>query len=136
MSINTAKLPKACYEKRSFRMRRPLVRPSRDNFAENLKRMMAAKNLRNADIAREFKISRATVGRWVDGASQPDYEAIDRLAKLLGVPVSTLFEDPTDPASTGIQLDKALRMVNEAVKDLDLDKAVRLVTAAVKEKLK
>jgi transcriptional regulator with XRE-family HTH domain len=118
MSINNANLPKRCYETHIFGWGQPLARPSRDNFAENFNRILVYNKIRNATVARELGVSRMTVGRWRDGEAQPGYEDLDKLASFLGIPVSALFEDPTDPKSTDLPLDKALRMVTEAIRNM------------------
>ena len=116
MSINTESLPIKNYEAFGFRSEGDLVGRCRQNFLRNLKRFMAAKGITNADIAREFGISRSTAGAWVSGGTQPRFEDIDGLAEMLDQPVAAFFEDPSDSRSTGLDLDKAIRMVVEAAK--------------------
>lgn len=98
-----------------------MAKPSRENFVANLNRLLAEVGIKNADIARKVGVSRATIGRWIDGETQPGYDELDALARVLNKPVSAFFEDPTDDRTTGLEIDKALRMVVEVVKNAQKD---------------
>jgi len=93
-----------------------VVKPSRLAFAENLTEIMRQTGLSGAELARRIGRTRAAISRWCDGTQEPSFEDKDAIAKALGIPVAKLFEDPTDSRSTGIEIDKAIRMVVEAAK--------------------
>lgn len=109
--------PKRCYSSQVFWDEDGLLaKPSRENFVANLNRLLAETGIKNAEIARRLGLSRSTIGRWIDGNAQPRYEELDALAKILKQPVAAFFEDPTDENTPGLGIDRALRMVVEAVK--------------------
>ena len=63
---------------------------AREIFVRNLKYLMDAKGIVQADICRELNVSSATVSDWCNGKKYPRVDAMQRLADLLGVLFSTL----------------------------------------------
>lgn len=62
----------------------------REIFTKNLRYLMEAKGITQADICRELEVSSATVSDWCSGKKYPRPDKMQRLADLLGVLFSTL----------------------------------------------
>ena len=63
---------------------------AREIFVRNLRYLMDAKGITQADICRELEVSSATASDWCNGKKYPRVDAMQRLADLLGVLYSTL----------------------------------------------
>lgn len=66
---------------------------AREIFAKNLRYLMEAKGITQADICRELNVSSATASDWCSGKKYPRVDAMQRLADLLGVMFSTLTNE-------------------------------------------
>lgn len=116
MTNHTAHFTPHRYAEVGFCGEGDLVRPSRDNFAENLAEFMRRQEISGAELGRRVGRTRGAIAKWLDGSQEPSFEDKDAIAKALGIPVARLFEDPTDARTTGIEIDTAIRMVVEAAK--------------------
>lgn len=65
-------------------------------FSNNLKYLMALNNKTRSDLSKELKISYTTICDWVNGNVVPRPSKQDKIAELLGVSVSRLFEEPKE----------------------------------------
>ena len=63
---------------------------AREIFVKNLRFLMDARGITQADICRELNVSSATASDWCSGKKYPRVDAMQRLADLLGVLFSTL----------------------------------------------
>ena len=63
---------------------------AREIFVKNLRYLMNARGISQADICRELGMSSTTVSDWCTGKKYPRVDAMQRLADLLGVLFSTL----------------------------------------------
>lgn len=63
---------------------------AREIFVKNLRYLMEARGITQADICRELGVSSATASDWCNGKKYPRVDAMQRLADLLGVLYSTL----------------------------------------------
>ena len=63
---------------------------AREIFVRNLNEIMERRGISQADIIRELDVSSATVSNWCTGKKYPRIDAMQRLADLLGVNLSTL----------------------------------------------
>ena len=63
---------------------------AREIFVKNLRYLMDARGITQADICRELEVSSATVSNWFNGSRYPRIDKMQRLADLLGVRYSTL----------------------------------------------
>ncbi|MBO7709892.1 MAG: helix-turn-helix transcriptional regulator [Lachnospiraceae bacterium] len=63
---------------------------AREIFVKNLRYLMEAKGITQADICRELDVSSATVSDWCTGKKYPRVDKMQRLADLFGVLFSTL----------------------------------------------
>ena len=63
---------------------------AREIFVRNLRYLMNARGISQADICRELGMSSTTVSDWCTGKKYPRVDAMQRLADLLGVLFSTL----------------------------------------------
>ena len=66
---------------------------AREIFVRNLRYLMEAKGITQADICRELEVSSATASDWCNGKKFPRIDALQKLADLLGVLVSTLTSE-------------------------------------------
>ena len=62
---------------------------AREIFVRNLRYLMNARGISQADICRELGMSSTTVSDWCTGKKYPRVDAMQRLADLLGVLFST-----------------------------------------------
>lgn len=63
---------------------------AREIFVRNLRYLMDARGITQADICRELNVSSATASDWCTGKKYPRVDAMQRLADMLGVMFSTL----------------------------------------------
>jgi transcriptional regulator with XRE-family HTH domain len=63
---------------------------AREIFVRNLNEIMERRGISQADIIRELDVSSATVSNWCTGKKYPRIDAMQRMADLLGVNLSTL----------------------------------------------
>lgn len=63
---------------------------AREIFVRNLRYLMDARGIKQADICRELGVSSTTVSDWCTGNKYPRVDVMQRLADLLGVLFSTL----------------------------------------------
>ena len=63
---------------------------AREIFVKNIRFLMDARGITQADICRELNVSSATASDWCTGKKYPRVDAMQRLADLLGVMFSTL----------------------------------------------
>lgn len=66
---------------------------AREIFVRNLRYLMEARGITQADICRELNVSSATASDWCNGKKYPRIDAMQRLADLLGVLYSTLTSE-------------------------------------------
>lgn len=64
-------------------------------FARNLRRLMAADDIPQKDLADKMGVSAPTVSAWVSGRKLPRPETIDALAELFDVDRSDLYDVPS-----------------------------------------
>lgn len=65
-----------------------------------IKKLMEEKNINQSDLAKELDITRGVVSGWFRGVRNPKKETIERIAKVLKVPVSQLLFDEEIDTST------------------------------------
>lgn len=66
---------------------------AREIFVKNLRYLMEARGITQADICRVLEVSSATASDWCSGKKFPRIDKVQRLADLLGVRLSTLTQD-------------------------------------------
>lgn len=66
---------------------------ARDIFVKNLRYLMEARGITQADICRVLEVSSATASDWCSGKKFPRIDKVQRLADLLGVRLSTLTSE-------------------------------------------
>lgn len=90
---------------------------AREIFVRNLRYLMEARDITQADICRELEVSSATASDWCSGKKFPRIDKMQRLADLLGVRLSTLtseggLQDYEDQQRLeALHQDPALRML-------------------------
>lgn len=65
----------------------------REIFAKNLRYLMDARGITQADLCRELDVSSATASDWCSGKKHPRVDKLQRIADLLGVRLSTLTSE-------------------------------------------
>jgi transcriptional regulator with XRE-family HTH domain len=115
---------------------------AREIFVRNLRYLMNARGISQADICRELGMSSTTVSDWCTGKKYPRVDAMQRLADLLGVMFSTLtteggiqnFEDQQriealhQNPRLGLLFDHTMKM-----KSADVDFMIQMAERIVKE---
>ena len=65
----------------------------REIFAKNLRYLMDARGITQADLCRELDVSSATASDWCSGKKHPRVDKLQRIADILGVRLSTLTSE-------------------------------------------
>ena len=116
---------------------------AREIFVRNLRYLMNARGISQADICRELGISSTTVSDWCTGKKYPRVDAMQHLADLLGVLFSTLtteggiqdFED--QQRIEVLHENPTLRMLFDKQRNMDqtdLSAVLAVVNAIQKER--
>jgi transcriptional regulator with XRE-family HTH domain len=116
---------------------------AREIFVKNLRYLMYARGISQADICRELGMSSTTVSDWCTGKKYPRVDAMQRLADLLGVLFSTLtteggiqdFED--QQRIEVLHENPTLRMLFDKQRNMDqtdLSAVLAVVNAIQKER--
>ena len=116
---------------------------AREIFVRNLRYLMNARGISQADICRELGMSSTTVSDWCTGKKYPRVDAMQRLADLLGVLSSTLtteggiqdFED--QQRIEVLHENPTLRMLFDKQRNMDqtdLSAVLAVVNAIQKER--
>ena len=112
-------------------------------FARNLRYLMDAKGITQADICRALDVSSATVSDWCSGKKYPRTDKIQHLAELLGVFFSTLttesgIQDYEDQQRIEVLHENStLRMLFDKQRNMDqndLNAVLAVVNAISKER--
>ena len=61
-------------------------------FAENLRAERARKNISQQELADKTDISRGTIANYESGTTEPSGSTIVKIAKALGISITTLLE--------------------------------------------
>ena len=65
-------------------------------FADNLIRLLKAKNISQKELAEHIHVSTGNVSNWISLKSSPRINKVDEIAKYLGVKRSDLCESPDE----------------------------------------
>jgi len=112
-------------------------------FAKNLRYLMDAKGIAQADICRALDVSSATVSDWCSGKKYPRTDKIQHLAELLGVFFSTLttesgIQDYEDQQRIeALHQNPKLRLlfdIQKKLSDSDLNAVLGVTQAIAKER--
>jgi len=116
---------------------------AREIFVKNLRYLMDARGITQADICRELNVSSATASDWCTGKKYPRVDAMQHLADLLGVMFSTLttesgIQDYEDQNRLeALHQNPKLRLLFDIQKNLDdsdLNAVLGVVNAIAKER--
>ena len=116
---------------------------ARNTFVNNMKYLMNAQGISQADICRELNVSSATASDWCTGKKYPRIDAMQRLADLFGVRYSTLttergIEDYEDMQRIeALHQNQKLRLLFDIQKELsesDLNAVLSVTKAIAKER--
>jgi transcriptional regulator with XRE-family HTH domain len=104
---------------------------------------MEEKGISQADICRELDVSSATVSDWCTGKKYPRIDAMQRLAELLGVRVSTLITEGGIQDYEDLQMVEALHQnpklrmlfsLQQKMSESNLDAVTAVVKAIARER--
>jgi repressor LexA len=116
---------------------------AREIFVKNLRYLMDARGITQADICRELNVSSATASDWCTGKKYPRVDAMQHLADLLGVMFSTLttesgIQDYEDQNRLeALHQNPKLRLlfdIQKTLTDSDLNAVLGVVNAIAKER--
>ena len=116
---------------------------AREIFVKNLRYLMEARGITQADICRELNVSSATASDWCTGKKYPRVDAMQHLADLLGVMFSTLttengIQDYEDQNRLeALHQNPKLRLlfdIQKTLTDSDLNAVLGVVNAIAKER--
>lgn len=79
------------------------------NFSEKLRCLIEERNLTQKKVANELNIAPSTMGGYVQGSSEPDFETLKRLAKYFDVSSDYLLNIPSGNCSSALE-DELLRV--------------------------
>lgn len=65
-------------------------------FVRNLRFWLGNRNVKAAELARRLGKNQSTISQWLSDVSSPDLKTIGRIADILKIPVSYLFQDDDD----------------------------------------
>ncbi len=96
-------------------------------FTANLKRLIAERDVTQAEVAKGIGVTQGIVSMWVRGASYPRLGLMEKLAAYFDVPVTALTSDtntPTDPLIT--KFNDLIKNLSDSDKEWLLDTLQRL----------
>ena len=65
-------------------------------FSEQLKIARKQKSLSQAALGKLLGVQAQTIGRWENGKSEPNLETINKLCKILNIPIYSLISKEAD----------------------------------------
>lgn len=95
-------------------------------FSMNLKRLMAARNMNQNDLAKALGFNRTTVNTWCTGSAFPTTDKIQMIADYFGVGKSELIE-PYVPQSVNQSQLKRLMVYFYALNGMGIEEALKRV---------
>lgn len=78
-------------------------------FCDKLRLLIEERNLTQKQVAKDLNIAPSTMGGYVQGMSQPDFETLKRLAAYFDVSTDYLLDVP-EKATNGYMEDELLRV--------------------------
>lgn len=78
-------------------------------FCDKLRLLIEERNLTQKQVAKDLNIAPSTMGGYVEGMSQPDFETLKRLAAYFDVSTDYLLDVP-EKATNGYMEDELLRV--------------------------
>lgn len=79
------------------------------NFSDKLRCLIEERNLTQKRVANDLNIAPSTIGGYVQGSSEPDFDTLKRLAKYFNVSTDYLLNIPSDNCNNFIE-DELLRV--------------------------
>lgn len=85
----------------------------KNSFGANLAALRNHAGLSQSALAEQLGVSRQAVSSWERDLSEPDISSIDRIAEVLGVPVSALIDGPAgERAEADVKIDPIFTIVS------------------------
>lgn len=85
----------------------------KNSFGANLSALRNHAGLSQSALAEQLGVSRQAVSSWERDLSEPDISSIDRIAEVLGVPVSALIDGPAgERAEADVKIDPIFTIVS------------------------
>lgn len=85
-------------------------------FGKNLKRLRAAKKLKQDELAELVGVAQPTIQRWEGGKRAPRRVYLDKLAAALAIPVADLYQE--EEVDVIPSADELAEMIERAMKEL------------------
>lgn len=79
------------------------------NFSDKLRCLIEERNLTQKRVANDLNIAPSTMGGYVQGSSEPDFDTLKRLAKYFNVSTDYLLNIPSNNCNNFIE-DELLRV--------------------------
>ena len=79
------------------------------NFSNKLRSLIEERNLTQKQVAKDLNIAPSTMGGYVQGSSEPDFETLKRLATYFDVTSDYLLNIPVDKCNNDLE-DELLRV--------------------------
>ncbi len=79
------------------------------NFSNKLRTLIEERNLTQKQVAKDLNIAPSTMGGYVQGSSEPDFETLKRLARYFDVTTDYLLNIHTDKSNNYME-DELLRV--------------------------
>ena len=106
------------------------------NVSANIKRLLAERDMSASEFARLVGVDHAAMSRWLNCKAAPLVQNIDKMAKILGVPVEVLTQHP-DAAHLPVSDQEVLQLVEVLRKQgRDVDALLKIISASRKPKKK
>ncbi len=91
-------------------------------FSEKLKRLMFEKNLKQEDFAKKIGVNQSHVSNWITGKRNPSIKTLNKIAKTLDVPISSLIENiEKNNLKFPYTISEQLKEIQNKIKDLEIN---------------
>jgi transcriptional regulator with XRE-family HTH domain len=91
------------------------------NIAANMRRLMAERGMSGAALADKIGVDHTVVSRWLNCKASPRLQNIEKMAKVFGVPVETLTQQPEAPTLSfdSDEIDELLALLRKQGRDVE-----------------
>jgi len=107
------------------------VADEKRQLGDRIRSARAARGWKQKHLAAEVKVEPITVSRWERGASTPDLEVLNRVARATGKPVSYFVAGASEQPESRSSLEKAAARIETAAVHLSTE--IDRLAAAVEE---
>ena len=91
-------------------------------FSEKLKRIMFEKNLKQEDFAKKIGVNQSHVSNWITGKRNPSMNTLNKIAKTLNIPISSLIENTgKNNLKNSNEFSEQIKEIQNKLKDLEIN---------------